>query len=125
VHTQTQPACGVARPSKLCVSVNDDWYCPPGSSCGSAYGSCFGGGGGSCVAEGGGASPTTPPDSSSSDSSGGGGTSGSGSGNESGVSGTPASAKNDAGGWFYGDYKHLGMLLMMELGVLFVMVACL
>jgi len=105
--------------------VNDDWYCPPGSSCGSTYGSCFGGGGGSCVAEGGGASPTTPPDSSSSDSSGGGGTSGSGGGNGGGVSGTPASAKNDAGGWSYGAYKHLGMLLVMELWVLFVMVALL
>ncbi|KAK3324984.1 hypothetical protein B0H66DRAFT_108181 [Apodospora peruviana] len=68
VPTYTLPACdGAPKPSKQCVSADDDWYCPPGAACGTVSGACFDFADDctTVVAGDAGPSPTSPPESSS------------------------------------------------------------
>lgn len=60
---QSKPACTAGsfnpKPSVLCVSVDNDWYCPPGAICGARYPFCIGGGDAECAS--GSIAPTPTP----------------------------------------------------------------
>ncbi|KAH7397432.1 hypothetical protein BKA66DRAFT_454347 [Pyrenochaeta sp. MPI-SDFR-AT-0127] len=121
VPSFSKPACSAVgalnpKPSVQCVSADDDWYCPPGSVCGTIKPLCHDFFDLGCTSEAASPVPTTGPSPSSGTVGGGSGTGGSVTGsltNAAAASSTGAAAHVGRTGSGFGVFAWLGLGMLL------------